>query len=79
MLLKNYQESQDIMSSRILPREIQIIKEIIRCQSGQEGLGSKLPRDPNCQDVKIAKGPRCQESNEVAFPKGLIMDVVQTG
>ena len=69
MLLKSCQEFQSIKSSRAFLEKIQndfleakIIKEITRCQSGQEGPRSKFPRDPNCQDVKIANSPRYQVS-----------------
>ena len=59
-LPKICQQFQSIKSSRTFLEKIQ--KEITRCESGQEGPRSKFPRYPNCQDVKIAKGPRCQES-----------------
>ena len=68
MLPKSCQEFQSIKSSRAFLEKIQndfleakIIKEITRCQSGQEGPRSKLTRDPccqNCQKVLDVKNPR---------------------
>ena len=53
---KKCQESQDIMSPRILPRKIYKKKKKI-ARRPKSSKRSKLPRGPNRQDVKSPKAP----------------------